>query len=356
MPARRKSPRRSKSRSKSPRRVRRSSGKARMSRRVTRRSSKRARLSRGAVYGAQEVEDVRAGRSDLAIRNRGVQPKGTASYRYRATSAQSFCILTNCHTTLSSQLYDELTNLATPKQIDFDTLYAGTVLIFASQELFDGDSLNIDTEYQLFTEMGFAENKVKRLQNMNIPQDEQWQEKCFSLLTSDGVILPVLPNMFKGIVDALMRVQNGKHRVHHVIILQNCDSTHGTYDEESIFWRSSAWSVNEPYNASEHNVILKPMIEEAITRMCEDACVRLSDIEKRAETRSIITRIMTIGEVTTRQNAKNVLGLSSDDSLATIKRAFHKLSLRIHPDKTNEPGAVEAFQKLGAARDFLLGP
>ena len=355
MPARRKSPRRSKSRSRSPCRSlkRRSSGKARTSRRVTRRSSKRACLSRGAVYGAQEVEDVRAGTSDLAIKNRGVQPKGTASYRYRATST-SFCILTNCDATLRKQLNDTLTNLTTPEQIDFHALYEGTVLIFASHELFNGEAL--DAKYRPFTEMGFPEDKVKRLQSMDIERGEQgkWEEKCFQLLTSEGVLLPVLPNEFKDIVNALMTVQNGEHRVHHVIIVQNCDSKSGTYDEESIFWRSSAWSANEPYYPSHHYLILKPMIKEAITMMCKDKWDLLTDIQKRATTRSTITRILNIGEVTTPQQAIDVLGVTTSDTEECIKRVFRDISRSIHPDKTRELGANEAFQILAAAREMLL--
>ena len=48
-----------------------------------------------------------------------------------------------------------------------------------------------------------------------------------------------------------------------------------------------------------------------------------------------------------------VLGISKDAETHTIKRAYRKLALAIHPDKCNEPNATEAFKILNNAHETL---
>ena len=40
-----------------------------------------------------------------------------------------------------------------------------------------------------------------------------------------------------------------------------------------------------------------------------------------------------------------VLGVAETASASEIKRAYRKMALRIHPDKTSLPGAVAAFKE-----------
>lgn len=42
-----------------------------------------------------------------------------------------------------------------------------------------------------------------------------------------------------------------------------------------------------------------------------------------------------------------VLGVKKDASQAEIKRAFHKLAIKYHPDKNKDADAEDKFKKLG---------
>jgi hypothetical protein len=48
-----------------------------------------------------------------------------------------------------------------------------------------------------------------------------------------------------------------------------------------------------------------------------------------------------------------VLGVERDASDDVLKKAYRKLALRLHPDKCKEPGAEEAFKKVGEAFSVL---
>ena len=47
-------------------------------------------------------------------------------------------------------------------------------------------------------------------------------------------------------------------------------------------------------------------------------------------------------------------GLRSGATAEEINRAYRKLSLLLHPDKSVAPGSEEAFKQLGLARTALL--
>uniref|UniRef100_A0A7S1ISR0 J domain-containing protein n=1 Tax=Eutreptiella gymnastica TaxID=73025 RepID=A0A7S1ISR0_9EUGL len=49
----------------------------------------------------------------------------------------------------------------------------------------------------------------------------------------------------------------------------------------------------------------------------------------------------------------SILGLQKDASDSEIKKAYRKLALRLHPDKTQTPGAEDAFKKVQRAFDVL---
>lgn len=47
------------------------------------------------------------------------------------------------------------------------------------------------------------------------------------------------------------------------------------------------------------------------------------------------------------------LGIARDASAAEAKKAFHKLALRLHPDKNKQPLAEEAFKRVEQAHRTL---
>ena len=52
----------------------------------------------------------------------------------------------------------------------------------------------------------------------------------------------------------------------------------------------------------------------------------------------------------------DILGVSESASLSDIKKAYRRISLKIHPDKTNNSRATRAFQKLNDAYEMLQKP
>jgi molecular chaperone DnaJ len=52
--------------------------------------------------------------------------------------------------------------------------------------------------------------------------------------------------------------------------------------------------------------------------------------------------------------AHAVLGVAADASAAEIKRAYRRLAMRWHPDRNNQPEAVERFKEINAAYEQLL--
>ena len=48
-----------------------------------------------------------------------------------------------------------------------------------------------------------------------------------------------------------------------------------------------------------------------------------------------------------------MLGACAGASRAQVKRAFHKLALKLHPDKNRSPLAEEAFKRLQEAHAAL---
>lgn len=51
-----------------------------------------------------------------------------------------------------------------------------------------------------------------------------------------------------------------------------------------------------------------------------------------------------------------ILGISRSEKKSAIKKSFHKLSLKYHPDKNTEPGAAEKFMLIKKAYDALTDP
>ncbi|CAK0908434.1 unnamed protein product [Prorocentrum cordatum] len=51
-----------------------------------------------------------------------------------------------------------------------------------------------------------------------------------------------------------------------------------------------------------------------------------------------------------------ILGIGRSDKASAIKKSFHKLSLKYHPDKNTQPGAAEKFMLIKKAYDALTDP
>ena len=49
-----------------------------------------------------------------------------------------------------------------------------------------------------------------------------------------------------------------------------------------------------------------------------------------------------------------ILGLTSDATLADVKKAYRKLARQHHPDRTNaDPGAIDRFRRITEAYEYL---
>ena len=53
------------------------------------------------------------------------------------------------------------------------------------------------------------------------------------------------------------------------------------------------------------------------------------------------------------KNYYEILNIDSNASKEDIKKAYHKLALKYHPDKNNEPDAEEKFKEISEAYDML---
>ncbi|XP_033151681.1 dnaJ homolog subfamily B member 14 [Drosophila mauritiana] len=53
------------------------------------------------------------------------------------------------------------------------------------------------------------------------------------------------------------------------------------------------------------------------------------------------------------RNHYEVLRISHHATYSEVKRAYHKLALRLHPDKNKSPGAEQAFRRISEAADCL---
>ncbi|XP_038874732.1 chaperone protein dnaJ 49 [Benincasa hispida] len=62
-----------------------------------------------------------------------------------------------------------------------------------------------------------------------------------------------------------------------------------------------------------------------------------------------IEHVQLIRQIKTTEDYYRILGVEKTSSAEEIKRAYKKLSLKVHPDKNKAPGSDEAFKKLSKA-------
>src|SRR5574343_635010 len=55
-------------------------------------------------------------------------------------------------------------------------------------------------------------------------------------------------------------------------------------------------------------------------------------------------------------NPYHLLAVSPDSTPDDWKRAFRRLAMRWHPDRSNDPLATERFKEINAAYELLLNP
>lgn len=70
-------------------------------------------------------------------------------------------------------------------------------------------------------------------------------------------------------------------------------------------------------------------------------CISLYSCLKRPDIRSA-------KEILQEDDYYKIMGVDRKASDADIKRAFRKLAVQYHPDKFEDPDAVQVFQKIGA--------
>ncbi|KAI3711685.1 hypothetical protein L1987_70225 [Smallanthus sonchifolius] len=64
-------------------------------------------------------------------------------------------------------------------------------------------------------------------------------------------------------------------------------------------------------------------------------------------------QIMIVREIKRKKDYYEILGLEKSSSVEDIRKAYRKLSLKVHPDKNKAPGSEEAFKKVSKAFQCL---
>lgn len=64
-------------------------------------------------------------------------------------------------------------------------------------------------------------------------------------------------------------------------------------------------------------------------------------------------QVQLVTQITSNEDYYIILGIEKDSPVEDIRKAYRKLSLKIHPDKNNAPGSEEAFKALSNAFQCL---
>ena len=89
-------------------------------------------------------------------------------------------------------------------------------------------------------------------------------------------------------------------------------------------------------------------------RMVDDPCLHQPPVVSAQDTAGTQEQRRLVREVLATTDYYEILGCARGCSQASLKRAYHKRALELHPDKNPAAGAADAFKGAPASRSMLI--